>query len=154
MRECTKCHKSKRLTDFYLKDKSSGRHHTQCKTCYKEHRKLTYKEHYRKYQVEYLKRGKIRRAKLREEFRTNMLAFLAEKSCVKCGENDIRVLEFDHIHDSQKDFSISQAVRIGKTWSQVSDEIKKCQILCANCHKIKTAEQFGWYKSTGGTERI
>lgn len=154
MKQCTKCSKLKPKTEFYVKDKKSGRLHAQCKTCYKEHRKSTYKEHYEKYRNEYLERGKIRRAKLRAEFRSNMLKFLDGKACIKCGENDIRVLELDHIDATQKDFSISHAVRIGKNWIQVQEEIKKCQILCANCHKIKTAEEYGWYKNIGGTERI
>ena len=153
MKQCSKCAKTKPESEFYVKDRKSGRRHTQCKSCYKERRKVTYKEHYEKYRDEYLARGKIRRTKLRAEFRSNMLQFLKRKACITCGENDIRVLELDHIDSSQKTFNISQAVRIGKTWQQVLEEIKKCQILCANCHKIKTAEEFGWYKNIGGTER-
>jgi 5-methylcytosine-specific restriction endonuclease McrA len=28
----------------------------------------------------------------------------------------------------------------------LKNEIEKCQILCANCHLRKTANDFNWYK--------
>lgn len=76
-----------------------------------------------------------------------MLEFMTGKSCVDCGEDDIRVLELDHIVPSKKKFNISQAVTLGFSWEDVLLEIKKCRILCANCHKKRTAQQFNWYKA-------
>jgi 5-methylcytosine-specific restriction endonuclease McrA len=75
-----------------------------------------------------------------------MLKYLDGKSCELCGEVDIRTFEFDHVTPAEKNFSISQAVSLGHSWDDVDEEINKCRILCANCHKKQTAEQFGWYK--------
>lgn len=147
MRICTKCHIAKDVTEFYVKDSASNRLHTQCKVCYKEHRKSYYALHYEKYGDEYRKRAKIYRNKIKNIYRNNMLAYLSDKACVICGENDIRVLEFDHLDQNNKLFSISQAVKLGYSWSDVLDEIAKCRILCANCHKKHTAVQGHWYKA-------
>ena len=58
--------------------------------------------------------------------------------CLHCGITDIRVLDLDHIDASQKNKpahrNYSTPVRI-KLWEK---EIENLQILCANCHRIKT----------------
>jgi hypothetical protein len=146
MEICTKCKISKPESEYFVKNRKKGRLHTQYKTCYRNHRKTYYKQHYIKYKEEYLTRAKKRREMLKREFRDNMLAYLSDKSCVECFEADIRVLEFNHLDPSQKTFTISQAVKLGYRWSDVLNEISKCEILCANCHKKHTANQFGWYK--------
>lgn len=147
MKVCTKCGVAKPVTEFFTRNKQTGRLHAQCKECYKRHRRSYYTNHYTKYKEAYLMRAKIRREALRSEFRQNMFEYLSKKACVECGERDIRVLELDHINPSNKKFSISQAVRLGYKWAEVLDEIKKCRVLCANCHKKHTTQQFGWYKS-------
>ena len=75
-----------------------------------------------------------------------MLKYLNGKGCAVCNETDIRTFEFDHINPITKKFNISQAVKLGYRWSDVEEEISKCRILCANCHKKHAAEQRGWYK--------
>ena len=64
--------------------------------------------------------------------------------CKHCGINDPRVLEFHHFNKSNKDFSIgfAQANRFGI--EKMKQEIKKCVILCANCHRITHWEENGW----------
>lgn len=146
MRVCTKCSEPKDETEFFVKDKAKGKLHTQCKDCYKQHRISYYADHYQKYGEEYRARAKARRIRYREAFHQMMLTYMNEKCCEICCENDIRVLEFDHINPMEKEFSISQALRLGYSWEQTLSEISKCRILCANCHKKHTANQFNWYK--------
>jgi 5-methylcytosine-specific restriction endonuclease McrA len=56
--------------------------------------------------------------------------------CVRC--NSIDNLEFDHIDPRTKEFNLSA------NWSCLLSkwltELDKCQLLCTDCHKIKTAE--------------
>ena len=57
------------------------------------------------------------------------------KSCAFCGlVGDPRIYEFDHIDPSTKEFNVDEA----KTKKAFIKEVEKCQMLCANCHHIKT----------------
>lgn len=149
MRTCTKCHLTKKESDYFVKDKKNGRLHAQCKECYKEHRRTYYAEHYLKHGNEYRARAKLRRAKVKRDLQIKLVEYLTGKSCKNCGESDIRVLEFDHIIPKTKRFGIATAITDGKKWSDILEEIESCQILCANCHKKRTAEQYGWFKAIG-----
>lgn len=84
---------------------------------------------------------------MKQEFQDRIIGYLRNKQCVVCGESDIRVLEFDHINPSLKKFGISQAYRLGIKWDSVVEELGKCRVLCANCHKRHTAKQFNWYRN-------
>lgn len=147
MRTCTKCGITKPETDFFIREQATGRLHAQCKGCYKQHRKTYYTAHYQKYKAAYLLRAKKRREILRDEYHANMRAYMTDKGCVVCGEKEMCVLELDHIDPSKKRFNISQAVKFGYKWEEVLEELKNCQVLCANCHKRRTAQQFNWYKA-------
>ena len=69
---------------------------------------------------------------------------LCSSSCMDCGLSDPRVLEFDHRRD--KKFNVSKAVgQSTRSWKSIQEEINKCDIVCANCHTIRTQER-GNYK--------
>jgi hypothetical protein len=146
-KKCSKCNETKPIGDFFVKQKSAGRMHSQCKDCYKQHRRTYYYKHYLKYGDEYRRRAKRRRESLKDIFRTNIISYLSNKKCEICSESDIRVLEFDHLDPLDKRFSVSQAVKLGYSWDDAVKEISKCRILCANCHKKHTATQANWYKN-------
>ena len=62
-----------------------------------------------------------------------------EKCCSVCGYNEIpQALEFDHIDRSKKKFGMNKAYKY--KWSTIMEELEKCVILCANCHRKKTVE--------------
>jgi 5-methylcytosine-specific restriction endonuclease McrA len=88
-------------------------------------------------------RVKGERAALKEQNRTRLLGYLREHPCVGCGETNLVVLEFDHLRD--KRWNIASMIVGGFPWSTIESEIAKCQILCANCHRIKTARERGYY---------
>lgn len=57
--------------------------------------------------------------------------------CVKCGSKE--KIEFDHINPKDKKYNIA------KVWyddSKVLPELKKCQLLCNNCHLEKTKSEY------------
>jgi hypothetical protein len=57
--------------------------------------------------------------------------------CVRCGFADYRALEFHHEDGAGKDFNVADMVKDGLSISRLKREIAKCQILCANCHRIE-----------------
>jgi len=67
-----------------------------------------------------------------------VLEYLKKNPCNHCGETNLMVLEFDHCSGS-KDFNISTGLQLGFSVAVLRKEIEeKCQVLCANCHSIKT----------------
>ncbi len=53
--------------------------------------------------------------------------------CSRCKESDFRVLTFHHFDPSQKKFELSIAWG-SKSWEQIQEELKSCELLCSNCH--------------------
>jgi hypothetical protein len=53
--------------------------------------------------------------------------------CSKCGEKKYYLLDFHHIDPTTKSFQISQGE--SKGWEKIKQEIEKCIVLCANCHR-------------------
>lgn len=78
-----------------------------------------------------------------EEF---ILSYLKENPCVDCGENDIRCLEFDHVRgDKSKNISAMKSNNYSVEF--IKSEIEKCDVRCANCHRRRTSDVQGWFKS-------
>lgn len=149
MRICTVCKASKPEQDFFYRNKRAEKLHSQCKACYVIKRRAIWHDHYHKYGSKYRERAVERNKKIKDNLRKILLEYLSDKSCQKCGISDPRVLEFDHLDSSTKSFGIARAIGDTISWEKILLEIEKCQILCANCHKIRTAEQKGWYKHIG-----
>ena len=116
--------------------------HSQCKICYKEKRKN--KEHYLKYKVEYIERVNERKKIKTKENRENLLEYFKTNPCIRCGETNPVVLDFDHRDEKDKKYGISNMIT-SYNWDTILSEIEKCDVLCANCHRIKTSQQFDWW---------
>ena len=106
-----------------------------CKECHALYRK----NHYKINKQKYIDKS----SKWKTQQKIEFYNWLATKQCQLCGINDFRVLEFHH-KDQTKEFEISQKVGLIKL-STLLDEIAKCSILCANCHRIETSKQFDYY---------
>lgn len=77
------------------------------------------------------KRGREYRARVKAK----ALDFLGKK-CSNCGyDKCLGALDFHHLDPSEKEFSIHRALSNHWGWDRVETELKKCIILCANCHR-------------------
>lgn len=54
--------------------------------------------------------------------------------CVICGYNkSLRALDFHHVDETKKDFSISR--NTNRSWESIKKELDKCILVCSNCHR-------------------
>ena len=121
--------------DFSWKRKDQGIRANRCKYCQSE----LSRQHYQKDKQSYNRRTQIRKAKILRENHMYIRAYLSTHPCIDCGKKDIRTLEFDHVRET-KAGEISDMLRQGNSWSTIESEIAKCEIRCANCHRIRTLE--------------
>lgn len=70
-----------------------------------------------------------------------------ELGCIDCGYNlDARALEFDHkdntgIPNTGKQRSVASLCYA--SWKRIMEEVSKCEIVCCNCHAIRTFKRRG-----------
>lgn len=88
-----------------------------------------------------------KKTRLNKRYRNRKLVFdyLKDKTCEECGEDHVACLEFDHLEECDKRHNISELVKNGAPERILFKEIRKCRILCSNCHKKHTAQQQLWY---------
>lgn len=67
----------------------------------------------------------------RQRIKIKAVALLGGQ-CVLCGYSKyVGALHFHHRNPDEKDFTLSRGIR---SWQQVQEELKKCVLLCGNCH--------------------
>ena len=79
--------------------------------------------------------------KHRRNVKAQLEAYKSERGCADCGYNKHPVaLDFDHLPGHVKDFTIgSETIRnLDRIWKEVA----KCEVVCANCHRIRTATRY------------
>lgn len=144
MKTCTKCKQEKEVECFCFKNKNQGTRQSWCRDCRSEQHKKYYPKHALKYKT----RAKVLQRKYERRNRTKVLEYLRDHPCIDCGENDVIVLQFDHIDPQTKIANVSNMVN-AYSWEKIRSEIKKCEVRCSNCHVRKTSKQFGWYSKLG-----
>lgn len=92
----------------------------------------------------YHQKAAVRTRATRARNRQYVLTYLHDHPCVDCGEEDVVVLEFDHIVD--KDCKINDAIRRGFSIERLQREIDKCEVVCANCHRRRSYKRAGSYR--------
>ena len=61
--------------------------------------------------------------------------------CLECGWREWpRGLDWDHV-DGDKISDIARLIANGRPWAEITREIRKCDCVCANCHRIRTIER-------------
>jgi len=94
--------------------------------------RLFNKEHYAKNKSYYIDKADRRY----KDFQSRVDK-LKDVPCADCGGRWPPVgMDFDHLRD--KEIEVSRLVQRAGSWKKILDEIGKCEIVCAACHRVRT----------------
>lgn len=157
IKKCPKCKRKKETNEFYFRGGKGPRANelvSWCKNCVSRRGKILWennKNRNRHKRTESSKRWRLNNKqhirnyykKVYNKNNKQIVEYLKTHPCVDCGFSDLRALEFDHIKGKKK-FTIAR----GKlnSWKRIFKEIEKCEVRCANCHRIKTVEETKSYR--------
>jgi hypothetical protein len=89
------------------------------------------RKHYEKNRVAVIKRT----IETKKAFRLEWRAFKSTLKCTTCGFAHPAALDFHHKDPSKKEATIHSLLQNGR-FAKAYEEVKKCIVLCANCHRI------------------
>ncbi len=103
----------------------------------KEKQKLWSAKHYSENKVKMIEKAKLNNQLAKDRNKRYIKDYLSTHPCIDCGNNNIIVLEFDHISNDKK-HNISNMSSQAYSLQAIQEEINKCEVRCANCHRIAT----------------
>ena len=139
---CCMCHQDKPPEAFAFRSLATGELQDHCRECHADYRR----QHYVDNKPTYIENERLRVRRHRERNRELLLTYLFDHPCVDCGEADPVVLDFDHRDPLLKRLEVTK-LAAKKPWPIVLEEIAKCDVRCANCHRKRTAAQFLWRRA-------
>ena len=102
-----------------------------------ERQRAAKRRYYDRNKVVYLQRNRLKRDELREIIRA-----AKEVPCADCGgQYPYYVMDFDHRAEGEKVIEVAQIVALNWNKNRLLAEIEKCDIVCSNCHRIRTHER-------------
>ena len=132
MKTCSQCQQEKPESAFGPDKKATGGLRRNCNTCKNETYKLWWHE----------KSGKEKRAATIQRDHDYVYNLLQHSQCADCGDTRWEVLEFDHVKGEKKN-NIATMIHKGYALSTIQEEIDKCQVVCASCHRLRTYRRSG-----------
>jgi hypothetical protein len=121
----------KPLTDYH---NSRTGQYAYCRDCRNEYDRRYYREHSRSARLE------RRRIQLTAARRW-MAEIKSGVPCADCGAIfPVYVMQWDHLPEFQKIDEVSAMVS-SRTREAVLEELKKCALVCANCHVVRTVSR-------------
>jgi len=141
MKVCTFCKERKKKAGFNKNKAKKDGLQTHCREC--SHKK--FKDYYDNNKDAHKAKVREDRIKARKRNKGFLMEYLSDKRCTDCGEDDILVLEFDHLRDKKND--ISRMVNANISLSAIKEEITKCDVVCANCHRRRTHKRLNSYRA-------
>jgi len=132
----TRCGELKPPEEFSWRRKYKVQRDSFCKPC----RSAYGKEHYAANRQRYIDQAGAVKRRVTRERTLRLIEYFKSHPCTDCGEADAVVLEFDHLRD--KAFAIGPQLS-RKSWKHILEEMKKCEVVCANCHRRRTARRRG-----------
>jgi hypothetical protein len=129
MKTCGKCGDPKPNDEFALQNKKTGQRASYCRGC----RRIYGRVHYSKNKELYIDRNERAHARLLE-----FLHSLKRGPCMDCGGTfHPCAMDFDHRDSKEKVSNVSELFsRVSRR--KLLEEVAKCDLVCANCHRVRT----------------
>lgn len=129
---CSACHHWRPLTAFHVKNRATGRRQDKCTTCKAAYNRAWYERN----RARHLAAVHLIRA---ASYARNsaMVSAAKDRPCADCGRRfPPCAMDFDHVR-GQKSANIGE-LKSGVARQRLLDEMAKCEVVCANCHRIRT----------------
>jgi len=97
-------------------------------------RKSKHKEYSRKYYLANKDKVLATTAQSSKRGKEKWDLYKSALHCARCPENHTATLDFHHIDPTEKEYEVSQLIS-NRMFTKAYKEIKKCIVLCANCHR-------------------
>ena len=131
-KRCGRCGQEKPVAAFHRWKRGDG-FQPWCKACRKEYDAA--------YSARTLERRRERRAERKREFVVWYRALKEDRPCADCGGRfPAAAMQWDHLPGSEKTADVANLLR-RLCKSRILEEIAKCELVCANCHAIRTVHR-------------
>lgn len=139
LKRCSVCKEIKsEEDDFSFRSLESGLRVTICRSCVNIRSRVWYQNNKTRHNEKTKAPSKRYRIKKRE-INKQLSNKLKDVPCKDCGiKYSPWVMQFDHLDSSKKKFNIASMVYGCKTEEAILEEVKKCEVVCANCHADRT----------------
>ncbi len=129
---CTKCGKPKKTDEFSFR--APGVRRTICKVCVNEYSRGYYDGN----KARHAAGRKASKYQARKRL-TDRVREIKDRPCTDCKNRfPYYVMDLDHLDPKQKCFSIGNKLTVGISMARLEAELAKCEVVCANCHRIRT----------------
>lgn len=149
---CANCKEAKPRTEYTNRAASKDGLHPRCKKCKNDQRnafRAAEKAAGRPLDVLEWKRAnkdkaRDQKTRRRRALRDYLRELRKDVPCTDCGGIfPPTCMDWDHLDPSQKEFNIAKAIQELYTKEKIHAEIDKCELVCSNCHRIRSAIQRG-----------
>jgi hypothetical protein len=131
MKRCAACQREKQEDEF---NRKGDKLQSKCRPCQRAYHRL----YYRKNKSRFIEKNRRNKRRQRRRLRAILLEYKG-RLCADCGGTfHPWVMEFDHREGSVKESAVANLVSKGCTDARLLEEMSKCEVVCANCHRMRT----------------
>jgi len=135
MKLCVVCQRQKEEGEF---NRKGDELQSKCKLCQSAYHRL----YYSKNKSRFIEKNRRNKNRQRKRLRAILLDIKQHPGADCGGTFHPWVMEFDHREGSIKEAAVANLVSKGCTDARLLEEISKCEVVCANCHRMRTYNRF------------
>ena len=140
---CKRCNQSKGSEGFYPSDPNWCK---QCRVTYTKLNRPKFRDRDRQYSKDWYKKNRQytleRKRSLKIQRKAKYEAIKEASPCMDCGNFFPAVcMDYDHRDSDSKINTVSILYTSNCPWKLVEEEMVKCDLVCSNCHRIRTRDR-------------